>query len=162
MRLVAVVVLGLLLVGTPALAEQSALSFAAEFGAGALTATVSFEWVLSLTFQVYPQARHPQSIEAGALGGVSNVLLGLAVTPLAAGATVTCVGWLFGVTGKYAGLASVLAASVSELFAFRAWNLDLPEWLTILAVPAITSLGATIGFTLQANAQTGGRGSLVP
>ncbi|MCX6092252.1 MAG: hypothetical protein NTX23_05230 [Candidatus Bipolaricaulota bacterium] len=159
MRLVVVVVLGLLLVGAPVLAEQSALSFAAEFGAGALTATVSFEWVLSLTFQVYPQARHPQ---ASALGGASNVLLGLAVTPLAAGATVTCVGWLFGVTGKYAGLASVLAASVSELFALRAWDLDLPEWLAALAVPVVTSLGATIGFTLQANAQAGGRGSLIP
>ena len=158
MRLILVVAVGLLLVAAPVVAEQSALLIAAEFGAGAITATVSFEWVLSLTFQAYPLARHPQPIEVGALGGASNVLLGLAATPVVAGATVTCVGWLFGVTGRYAALASVLAASVSELFALRAWDLDLPEWLTTLAVPAITSLGATIGFSFQANAQADDRG----
>ena len=80
------------------------------------------------------------------------------MTPLAAGATVTGVGWLFGVTGKYAALASIVAASVSELFALRVWDLDLPEWLTMLTVPVITSLGATIGFDLQANAQADARG----
>ncbi|MCX6101070.1 MAG: hypothetical protein NTV92_06580, partial [Candidatus Bipolaricaulota bacterium] len=127
MRLALICVLAVIVAAVPALADQDALAFAAEFGAGALTAAVSFEWVLSLTFQAYPQ--HPQSIEARALGGASTVLLGLAVTPLAAGATVTCVGWLFGVTGKCAALTSILAASVSELFALRAWDLDVPEWL---------------------------------
>ena len=71
MRLIPVVALALLLVAAPVVAEQSALSIAAEFGVGTLAATVSFEWVLSLTFQAYPQARHLHSIDAGALGGAS-------------------------------------------------------------------------------------------
>jgi hypothetical protein len=152
MRSLAVAGLVFLLVAVTIAAEQPPLSFAVEFCAGALAATVSFDAVLFRTSGALPPVGDPRFVEVGASGGTSGVLLELAATPLAAGATVTFVGWLMGVTGKCAGLTSILAASVSELFALQAWDLDLPEWIRILAVPAITALGATIGFNLQAGA----------
>jgi hypothetical protein len=152
MRVVAVAGLVVILLTMSVMAEPSALSFAAEFGASTLVSAASFDALLFRTFgDLLPVTN---SSAAGAMVAVTDLrlLFDLALTPLAAGATVTCVGWAFGITGHCAGLASVLAASVSELFALRVWDLNLPSWIRMLAVPTITALGATIAFNLQATA----------
>ncbi|MBN1858580.1 hypothetical protein JW848_05175 [Candidatus Bipolaricaulota bacterium] len=132
----------LILIAVPVVAGQSALSFAVELATGALAAAVPFYAVLFRTSET------PRPIGASRFGepAIEEILLGLAAPPLAAGATVACVGRLLGVTGSRSGFVSILGASVGELLALRAWELDLPEWMKILAVPAITSLGATLAF----------------
>jgi len=139
--------LALLLIGVPVAAErQSALSFAVEFAAGTLAAAVPFYAVLYRTSETLQPFQASRSAEPA----TEDILLGLAVPPLMAGAAVAYVGSLFGVTGKLAGLAAILGAAVSEIFALQLWQLDVPEWLKVIAVPAITSLGATIAFNHQA------------
>ena len=141
-----VAALVLVLIAVPVAAGQSALSFAVEFATGALAAAVPFYAVLFRTSEM------PRPVEASRFAepAIEEILLGLAVPPLAAGVTVACVGRLFGVTGSLSGFASILGASVGELLALRAWELDLPEWLKVMAVPAITSLGATLAFSRHA------------
>ena len=146
MHAVTVAALILLLIAVPVAASPSTLSFVVEVAAGTLAAAVPFYAVLfstsgSLQPSWVPQATGPST---------GDVLLGLVAPPLMAGATVACVGRLFGATGKLTGLASILGASVAEVFALRAWDLDLPEWMEVIAVPVITSLGATLAFHRQA------------
>jgi len=145
MRVFAAVVLVLLLIAVPVVASQSALSFAVECCAGTLAAAVPFYAVLFRTHgALAPEA--PRLAEPA----TEDVLLGLAMPPLMAGATVASVGRLFGGMSNLAGFASILGAYVGETFALRAWELNLPEWLKAIAVPAITSLAATIAFDRQA------------
>ncbi|MFC2105796.1 hypothetical protein ACFLS0_03495 [Candidatus Bipolaricaulota bacterium] len=132
----------LLLITVPVVAEQSALTIAVEFCTGTLAAAVPFYAVLFRSSEAFHSLEAPQFAKPA----TENTLLGLALPPLVAGATVACVGRLFGVTGKLTGLASILGASIGELFALRAWELNLPEWLKVIAVPALTSLGATLAF----------------
>jgi len=146
MRATVVVVLALLLIALPVVAGQSALSFAVEVAAGTLAAAVPFYAVLFST----SEPPHPLEASRSAEPATGDVLLGLAAPPLMAGATVACVGRLFGATNKLAGLASILGAAVGEVFALRAWELDLPEWVRMIAVPVVTSLGATLAFHRQA------------
>ncbi|MFC2108709.1 hypothetical protein ACFLS5_04520 [Candidatus Bipolaricaulota bacterium] len=146
MHAFAVASLVLLVITVSVMADQSALSFAVEFGVGTLAAAVPFYAVLYRTSEAFQPPEASRFAEPSA----EEILLGLAVPPLLAGATVACVGRLLGVSGKLASLASILGASVGELFALQAWELDLPEWMRVIAVPVITSLGATIAFNCQA------------
>ena len=136
------VLLVLLLIPVPVMAGASALSFAVEFGAGALAAAVPFYANLFRTSEALQLPEASPFAEPS----TEDILVELALPPLVAGLTVVCVGRLFGVAGHFAGLASILGASVGELFALRAWDLNLPEWMEVIAVPVITSLGATITF----------------
>lgn len=142
------VILVLVLIGVPVAAAQSALSFAIELSAGTVAAAVPFYAVLFHTSEA------TQTLRESAFAGPStkDIVLGLAVPPLVAGAAVACVASLFGVTGPIAGLAAILGASVGEIFAIQLWQLDVPGWVKTIAVPVITSLGATIAFNRQAQA----------
>ncbi len=146
MRATVVVVLALLLIALPVVAGQSALSFAVEVAAGTLAAAVPFYAALLSTSET-PRVPWVSRVAEPSTG---DVLFGLVAPPLMAGATVACVGRLFGATNKLAGLASILGAAVGEVFALRAWELDLPEWVRMIAVPVVTSLGATLAFHRQA------------
>jgi len=146
MHALMVATLVLVLIGAPVVAAQSALSFAIEFSAGSLAAAVPFYAVLFRT----SEALQPWQTSRFAEPSTEDILIGLAVPPLAAGAAVAYTGSLFGVTGPFAGLAAILGASVGEIFAVQLWQLDVPEWVKTIAVPAITSLGATIAFNHQA------------
>jgi len=146
MHVLATVALVLVLTAVPVAAAPSALSFAVEFAAGTLAAAVPFYAALFRTSEVY----RPPEVFGPAEPANEDILLGLVAPPLLAGAAVTFVGRLFGVTSKLGGLAAILGASVAELFAFRAWELNLPEWLEIIAVPAITSVGAVVAFNREA------------
>jgi len=145
MRRLAVVALVLVLVGLPVVAAPSALSFAIELSAGTVAAAVPFYIALFGT----SDAVQPLLISGLAVPSAKDIVLGLAVPPLAAGVAVACVGRAFGVTGRLAGVAAILAASVGETFALQLWQLDLPGWMKTIAVPVITSLGATIAFNRQ-------------
>jgi len=138
----------LVLAGVPVAAAQSALSFAIELSAGAVAAAVPFYAVLyhdSASLQSFQASRSTEPC-------TEDIVLGLAVPPLAAGAAVACAGRAFGVTDQLAGVAAILGASVSEVFALQLWELAVPEWVKTIAVPVITSLGATIAFNHQAQA----------
>jgi len=140
-----VATLALVLAGVPVAAAQSAFSFAIELSAGAVAAAVPFYAVLyrgSASLQSFQASRSTEP-------STEDIVLGLAVPPLAAGIAVACAGRAFGVTGQLAGAAAILGASVSEVFALQLWDLDLPEWLKTIAVPIITSLGAIIAFNRQ-------------
>jgi len=146
MHALIVTTLALVLIGVPVAAAQTALSFAIEFSAGTLAAAVPFYMVLFRTSEAPPPFRPSRFAEPA----TEDIFLGLALPPLLSGAAVACAGSLFGVTGPLAGFAAILGASVGEIFAVQLWQLDLPKWLKTIAVPAITSLGATIAFNRQA------------
>ncbi len=146
MQLFAAAALVLLVISVPIVAGQSALSFALEFGVGTLAASVPYYAAL---FRC-SEPLHSLKASRFAEPATNDILLGLALPPLAAGVTVACVGKLFGVTDKLGGLAAILGASVGEIFALRAWELNLPEWLEVLSVPAITAFCATVAFNRQA------------
>jgi len=146
MRAFAVTVLVVALIGVPIVAAQSALSFAIELSAGTIAAAVPFYTVLYTTTET-PQPYHASLFERTS---TKDIALGLVVPPIAAGLAVACAGSLFGVTGPAAALAAIIGASVSEVFAFQLWQLDVPEWVKSISVPIITSLGATIAFNRQA------------
>ena len=146
MHAVTVAALILLLIAVPVAASPTTLSFVVEVAAGTLAAAVPFYAALYRTSETPPTPWAPRSTEPA----IEDILLGIAAPPLMAGATVVCVGRLFGVTGKLTGLASILGASVAEVFALRAWELGLPQWMKVIAVPVITSLGATMAFHRQA------------
>jgi len=148
MRRLAVVALVLVLVGLPVVAAGPALSFAIELSAGTVVAAVPFCAVLFRT----SDAVQPILTTELAVPSTKDIVLGLAVPPLAAGIAVACAGRAFGVTGQLAGAAAILGASVGEIFALQLWQLDLPDWMKTVAVPVITSLGATIAFNLQGEA----------
>ena len=146
MRVFVAGIVVLLLLAVPVAAGRSAVSFAVEVAAGTLVAAVPFYAVLfSLSGSLQPSwvPRVPQP-------STGDLLLGLVAPPLMAGATVALVGKMFGATDRLAGLAAMLGASVGEVFALRAWELNLPEWMKVIAVPVITSLGATLAFNRQA------------
>jgi len=149
MRAFAVTVLVLALIGASVAAGQSALSFAIELSAGMMAAAVPFYTVLYSTTET-GQPYHDASLPART--STKDIVLGLVVPPIAAGVAVACAGSLFGVAGSASTLAAILGASVSEVFAFQLWLLDVPEWMKAIAVPVITSLGATIAFNRQAQA----------
>ena len=148
MHALMVTTLVVVLIGVPVASAQSPLSFAIEFSAGTLAAAVPFYAVLYRT----SEALQPSQVSRFAETPAKDILLGLAVPPLVAGATVAYVGSLFGVTCPFAGLVAILGASVGEIFAVQLWQPDVPEWVKIIAVPALTSLGATIAFNRQARA----------
>ena len=139
----AVGVLVLVLIGVPVAAAPSALSFAVELFAGTLAAAVPFYAVLYNTSDVLQTSRLAEPATEGAL-------FGLVVPPLATGATVALAGRLFGVAAPLASFTAVLGAAVSEIFAIQLWRLDIPQWVKVIAVPAVTSLGATLAFNRQA------------
>lgn len=148
MHALMVATLVLVLIGVPVAAAQSALSFAIEFSVGTLAASVPYYAAL---FRC-SEPLHALEASRFAEPATNDILLGLALPPLAAGVTVACVGKLFGVTDKLGGLAAILGASVGEIFALRTWELNLPEWLEVLSVPAITAFCATVAFNRQARA----------
>jgi len=148
MHRLVVATLTLVLIGVPVAATPSAILFAIELSAGTLAAAVPFYTVLFRT----SEALEPLQASRFAGPSIEDIVLGLAVPPLAAGAVVACVGSLFGVTDPLAGLAAILGASVAEVFAVQLWQLEVPEWVKAIAVPVITSLGATITFNRQAQA----------
>ena len=145
MRRLVVVALALVLVGLPVAAALPALSFAIELSAGTVAAAVPFYAVLLRT----SDAVQPLLTRELAVPSAKDIVLGLAVPPLAAGIAVACAGRAFGVTGPLAGVAAILGASVGEIFAIQLWYMDLPDWIKTTAVPVITSLGATIAFNRQ-------------
>ena len=146
MRALIVTTLILVLIGVPVAAAQSALSFAIEFSAGMLAAAVPFDITLYST----SEALRPFQTTRFAEPSTEDIFFGLAAPPLLAGVAVAYVGSLFGVMDPMAGLAAILGASVGELFAVQLWQLEVPEWAKTIAVPFITSLGATIAFNRQA------------
>ena len=148
MRAFAVTVLVLALIGVPVTAAQSVLSFVIELSAGTIAAAVPFYTVLLST----TETSQPYQASLLARTSTKDIVLGLVVPPIAAGVAVACAGSLFGVAGSASTLAAILGASVSEVFAFQLWLLDVPEWMKAIAVPVITSLGATIAFNRQAQA----------
>jgi len=148
MRTFAVTVLVLALIGMPVAAAQSALSFAIELSAGTMAAAVPFYTVLFSTTET-PQPYHASLL---ARTSTKDIVLGLLVPPIAAGAAVAYAGSLFGVTGPATVLAAFVGASVGEVFALQLWELDIPEWVKTIAVPIITSLGATFALNRQAQA----------
>jgi len=143
MRRPVVVMLVLVLIGVPVAATPSALSFAVELFVGTLAAAVPFYAVLYNTSEALQTSRPAGPVPEAAL-------FGLVVPPLATGASVALAGRLFGVASPFAYFAAILGASVSEIFAFQLWQLDIPEWVKVIAVPVVTSLGATLAFNRQA------------
>ena len=148
MREFFVATLVLALIGVPVAASQSALSFAVELSAGTVAAAVPFYTVLFCTSKALQPLQPSRSCELS----IEDTVLGLAVPPLSAGVTVACAGCLFGVTGPATVLAAFVGASVGEVFALQLWELDIPEWVKTIAVPIITSLGATFALNRQAQA----------
>ena len=147
MRTLVGVTLALMLIGAPVVAAQRALSFAVELCAGTLAAAVPFYSTLYRT----SEASRPFLPSRFAEPSTGDILLGLAVPPLLAGAAIATTGSLFDVTTTpLAVLATVIGASVSEIFAIQFWRLDVPEWMKTIAVPVIASLGGTIAFNRQA------------
>ena len=146
MQSFAAATLVLLLISVPVVAGPSGLSFALEFSVGTVAASVPYYAALLRCSDPLHELEASRFTEPT----TTDILLGLALPPLAAGATVACVGNLFGVTDKLGGLAAILGASVGEIFALRAWELDLSEWVKVLSVPAITALCATVAFNCQA------------
>jgi len=146
MRKVVIVTSVLALIAVPVAAVQSALSFGIELSAGAVASAVPFYAALLRASDVL----RPLQASSFAEPSIEDIVLGLAVPPLAAGLAVAYAGSLFGVTGPLVGLAAILGASVGEIFALQLWQLDVPEWVKTIAVPVITSLGATISFNRQA------------
>jgi len=143
MRKPVVVMLALALIAVPVAAEPSALSLAVELLAGTLAAAVPFYAVLYSTSEGLQASRLAEPV-------TEDALFGLVVPPLATGTTVALAGRLFGVAAPFAGFAAVLGASVSGIFALQLWQLDIPEWVKVTAVPVVTSLGATLAFNRQA------------
>jgi hypothetical protein len=148
MQTLIVATLVLVLIGVPVAAAQSAISFAIELSVGTVAAAVPFYTVLLRT----SEAVQPFQPSRFAQPSIEDIVLGLAVPPLAAGEAVAYAGSLFGVTGPLASFAAILGASVGEIFALKVWQLDVPEWVKTIAVPVITSLGATVAFNRQAQA----------
>jgi hypothetical protein len=138
-RTLVVTTLVLALIGGPVAAAQSVLSFAVELSAGTVAAAVPFYAALFSTSDALRASRLTQP-------SAEDVIPGLALPPLAAGAAVGCAGSLFGVTGPLAVPVAVLGALVSEIFAVQVWQLDVPGWVKTIAVPVVTSLGATLAF----------------
>jgi len=147
MRTFAAALLAFALIGVPVAAAQSALSFVIELSAGTMAAAVPFYTVLLST----TETSQPYHASLQSRASTKDIVLGLVVPPIAAGAAVAYAGSLFGVTGPSTALAAILGASVGEVFALQLWELDIPEWAKTIAIPIITSLGATFAFSRQAH-----------
>jgi len=162
MRLVVVVALGVLVTVLPVLADASALSFAAELGAGVITAGLSSYLVAGISSQVREFSAALQGVDLSEVSvpAVTRLVAGgvaLLAAPFMTVAVVTAVGESFGVTSRSAHAVSVIFAYVSAALVFdREWRQEftppewlptwLPEWIATFTVA--TSLSATIGFNL--------------